>query len=174
MQGEGEAMPAVRVSPGAVETIEAHAREGFPFEICGFLVGVAGPNGREVREAWPVRNSWEEDPAERARMLEGIQASGGTAGTDRWESASEERRFLVSPQDTVRSMKRAREAGMDLVGVYHSHPNHPAVPSDFDRDAAWPEWSYVIVSVREGEVAELRSWTLSEAGTFVEETVEQR
>lgn len=168
-----ERMAAVRISREAVSTIEEHAREGYPFEICGFLVGVTGAGGREVREAWPVRNSWEEDPAERARMLEGLQASGGTAGTERWEAASEERRFLVSPQDTVRSMKRAREAGMDLVGVYHTHPNHPAVPSDFDRDAAWPEWSYVIVSVREGEVADFRSWVLAEeGGPFVEEAVE--
>lgn len=160
------------ISPEAVEVIHQHAVKGYPFEICGFLVGSVTETGRVVREAWPVQNAWEEDAELRARMLEGIQASGGTAGTDRWEAASEERRFLVSPQDTVRSMKRAREAGMDLVGVYHTHPNHPAVPSDFDRDAAWPDWSYVIVSVREEAVADFRSWTLLEDGSrFEEETV---
>ena len=62
---------------------------------------------------------------------------------------------------------------MDLVGVYHTHPNHPAVPSDFDRAAAWPEWSYIIVSVREGEVAEFRSWTLVEEAFEEEMVVEQ-
>ena len=84
----------------------------------------------------------------------------------------EERRFLISPRDTAACMKRAREAGMNLVGVYHTHPNHPAVPSDFDRDAAWPEWSYIIVSVRDGRVADFRSWGLTDDGSrFDEEAV---
>ena len=158
-----------RISPQAVAAIHAHAEAGYPFEICGFLVGTAGEGGRVVREAWPVRNAWEEDAELRAQMLAGVEAAGGTAGTDRWDAAGQERRFLVSPRDTMLSMKRAREAGLDLVGVYHTHPNHPAIPSDFDRDAAWPEWSYIIVSVREGEVADFRSWALTEDGSRFEE-----
>ena len=66
------------------------------------------------------------------------------------------------------AMKRARAEGLDLVGVYHTHPNHPAVPSEYDRSVAQPEWSYVILSVRPGEVAEVRSWVLSEDGTRFE------
>jgi proteasome lid subunit RPN8/RPN11 len=169
-----ETAGTVRISVAAVEAIEGHAREGYPFEICGFLVGLTTEAGRDIREAWPVRNAWEESAELRAEMLAGIEAAGGTAGTDRWEAASEERRFLVSPQDTVRAMKRSRDAGMDLIGVYHTHPNHPAIPSDFDRDAAWPEWSYVIVSVREGQVADFRSWTLVEDGSRFEEELVER
>jgi proteasome lid subunit RPN8/RPN11 len=95
---------------------------------------------------------------------------GAAATAAAWQAESEERRFLVSPQDMLACMKRAREARMDLVGVYHTHPEHPAVPSAFDRDAAWPEWSYVILSVRGGQVAEVRSWVVEgEDGPFVEE-----
>jgi proteasome lid subunit RPN8/RPN11 len=162
-------MAVLIISSEAVSTISGHGTEGYPFEICGFLVGLTTEAGREVREAWPVRNAWEADPEARAEMLKGVEASGGTAGSDRWESASEARRFLVSPRDTMLSMKRARGAGLDLVGVYHTHPNHPAVPSDFDRDAAWPDWSYVIVSVRDGQVADFRSWALVEDGSRFEE-----
>jgi proteasome lid subunit RPN8/RPN11 len=162
------------LSEKAVQAMRAHAEEGYPLEICGFLVGAAGEEGRSAREAWPVRNAWEDDADLRAATVAGLEAAGGTAGADRWASAGEERRFLVSPQDILASMRRARAAGMDLVGVYHTHPEHPAVPSDFDRDAAWPDWSYVILSVRAGKVAELRSWVVPDhGGPFEEEGVEE-
>ncbi len=160
-------MREVVVHPAASEAIRVHAARGYPFEICGFLAGSTSDTGRVVREAWPVTNAWETDRDLRTEMLAGVEA-----GVDRWEAHGEERRFLVSPRDTAASMKRAREAGLDLVGVYHTHPDHPAVPSDFDRDAAWPEWSYIIVSVRDGKVADFRSWALVEPeGRFEEEAV---
>jgi len=161
----------LRISDQAVEAIREHAVEGYPLEICGFLVGHVEGDTRIVREAWPVRNAWEDDPELRASMFASLEETGVTASAERWESASEERRFLVSPGDTVKAMKAAREAKMDLVGLYHTHPNHPAVPSDFDRDVAWPEWSYVIVSVRGGQVVELRSWFVEGDGPFIEEPV---
>ena len=163
----------LKITTEAAEAIRRHAAEGYPLEICGFLVGTAEGETRDVREAWPVRNAWEEDPEARARMFAAREEAGASVGADRWEAADAERRYLVSPRDTVQSMKRARQAGMDLVGIYHTHPEHPAVPSDFDRDAAWPDWSYLILSVRGGEVAEFRSWVLlEEDGQFHEETVE--
>jgi proteasome lid subunit RPN8/RPN11 len=58
--------------------------------------------------------------------------------------------------------KRAGERDMDILGVYHSHPDHPAEPSDFDREHAWPGWSYVIASVFEDGVDDVRSWTLKD------------
>src|SRR6059058_2487387 len=100
--------------------------------------------------------------------------SRGATTKRRWDAFSSGRRFRVAPGDTLASMKRAREAGMDLVGLYHTHPEHPAVPSDFDRDAAWPDWSYLILSVREGRVAEERSWVLAEEERrFMEEEVRE-
>jgi proteasome lid subunit RPN8/RPN11 len=165
-------VPSLKVSSAADASMRAHGEEGYPLEICGFLVGETQAEGRVVHAAWPVRNTWESDPDLRARMLAAMEATGGIAGIERWEQASEERRFMISPLDTLQSMKRARAEGWDLVGVYHTHPNHPAIPSDFDRDAAQPEWSYIILSVRDGSVAELRSWTLNgDTGPFVEEEV---
>jgi proteasome lid subunit RPN8/RPN11 len=83
------------------------------------------------------------------------------------------RRFLVRPDDYRVAEKRARDTGLDLLGFYHSHPDHPAKPSQFDLDHAWPSFSYVIVSVMAGEDKELTSWTLKEdRSTFEEESVE--
>ena len=70
------------------------------------------------------------------------------------------RRFLVRPDDYRAAEKRAREAGLELLGFYHSHPDHPARPSQYDLDHAWPSFSYVIVSVMAGEDKVLTSWRL--------------
>jgi proteasome lid subunit RPN8/RPN11 len=72
------------------------------------------------------------------------------------------RRFLVRPTDYRAAEARATETGRELLGFYHSHPDHPARPSQYDLDHAWPVFSYVIVSIREGEPQELRSWRLRE------------
>ena len=82
------------------------------------------------------------------------------------------RRFLVRPQDYRAAERRATERGLELLGFYHSHPDHPARPSQYDLDHAWPVFSYVIVSVREGVAAELTSWRLREdRAAFDEEPV---
>ena len=83
------------------------------------------------------------------------------------------RRFLVRPADYRAAETRATEAGGELLGFYHSHPDHPAQPSQYDLDHAWPFFSYVIISVRAGEPKEVRSWRLrDDRSQFDEETVE--
>ena len=72
------------------------------------------------------------------------------------------RRFRVSDQDYQAVQRAADAAGEDLVGFYHSHPDHPAVPSQYDLDHAFPSFAYVIVSVMAGLDADLRSWTLKD------------
>jgi proteasome lid subunit RPN8/RPN11 len=72
------------------------------------------------------------------------------------------RRFRVTPDDYRAAEKRAGEAGAELLGFYHSHPDHPARPSQYDLDHAWPFFSYVIVSVREGVSGDMTSWRLRE------------
>ena len=79
------------------------------------------------------------------------------------------RRFLVRPDDYRIAEKRGREAGLDLLGFYHSHPDHPAKPSQYDLDHAWPSFSYVIVSVMGGEDKQLTSWQLKEDRSAFEE-----
>ena len=82
------------------------------------------------------------------------------------------RRFLVRPDDYRGAEHRARETGLDLLGFYHSHPDHPARPSQYDLDHAWPSFSYVIVSIVAGEDKLLTSWRLREdRSAFDEEPV---
>lgn len=159
----------LEMAAAAAREMREHAAAGYPFEVCGFLVGTTGEESRRVSAAWPVRNAWEDDPEQRAALFAAMEQAGG-AKAEGWEAASAARRYLVAPGDVLAAMKRARAERLELVGVYHTHPNHPAVPSQFDRDAAWLEWSYVILSVREGTVAEVRSWVVEDAESpFVEE-----
>ena len=90
---------------------------------------------------------------------------GVVSGTFALPNTTEEgprRRFLVRPDDYRQAEKRAREAGGDLLGFYHSHPDHPARPSQYDLDHAWPFFSYIIVSVQKGEPQDMTSWRLRE------------
>lgn len=83
------------------------------------------------------------------------------------------RRFLVRPDDYRAAEKRARDTGLELLGFYHSHPDHPARPSQYDLDHAWPSFSYVIVSVMSGADQALTSWQLKDdRSAFDEEPVE--
>ena len=82
------------------------------------------------------------------------------------------RRFLVRPDDYRAAEARAAARGGELLGFYHSHPDHPAKPSQYDLDHAWPFFSYVIISVRASEPRELRSWRLrDDRSQFDEETL---
>ena len=81
------------------------------------------------------------------------------------------RRFRVSPDDYRVSERRAAESGAELLGFYHSHPDHPARPSQYDLDHAWPFFSYVIVAVRGGVPEDMTSWRLrDDRSGFEEET----
>lgn len=79
-------------------------------------------------------------------------------------------RYELDPLDHLDAEEHAREHGLEVVGVWHSHPDHPAVPSESDRAGAWEGWSYAIVSVNADEVLALRSWRLAGA-VFDEEEV---
>ncbi len=100
----------------------------------------------EVKEALPLQNVEEENPR---------------------------RRFQIDPKDFMYIENRARELRLQLLGIYHSHPDHPARPSDFDLSMAWEGLSYVILSVSEGKVEDVRSFRLKKGGGgFVEEDIQ--
>lgn len=161
----------LQISNAAEQAIRKHAVEGYPNEICGLLVGHVEGEVRTAWEAHPVPNRWEENPEARRALFGSLEREGG-ATTEEWENADTRRRFIIDARDQFKIFREARQKGMDLVGVYHTHPNHPAIPSKYDRAAAVEGWSYVIVSVRDGEVAEFRSWEIVETdGEFVEEAV---
>jgi len=93
---------------------------------------------------------------------------------DNASTGERRRRFFIGPDDYRRSEAAAEAAGLDLLGFYHSHPDHPAEPSAFDRDHAWPNFSYVIASIGHGQAGAIRSWRLrSDRSGFTEETIAQ-
>lgn len=126
-------MTVLYMPEGARAELDEWVRAGYPHETCGLLVGTQGPGRAQVARVVRARNL----NVERAR--------------DRYE---------LDPEDFISADAAARGAGMELIGVWHSHPDHPAIPSETDRAAAWPGWSYVILSVTEAGVADVRSWRL--------------
>lgn len=124
--------------------LEAMVCAGYPHETCGLLVGRHTGGVVEVMHLVQARNL----NRERA-----------------------EDRYELDPDDFVAADRKACERGMGIVGIWHSHPDHPARPSATDRVGAWPGWSYLIVSVGRAGVAEVRSWRLI-GKDFVEEGIE--
>ena len=127
---------------------------------------------RDVRDAIN-RHAAETYPHECCGGL--IGHDGVVADTFALPNTTEEgprRRFLVRPDDYREAERRASELGAALLGFYHSHPDHPARPSQYDLDHAWPSFSYVIVSVQDGVAADMTSWRLRDDRTaFDEETL---
>ena len=120
------------LQPEAIEAMMKHAVAEYPEECCGAMVGVVDGDLRQVHAAWPMAN----------------------------HATSRARRFAVAPADYRRLEQRARESGVDLLGFYHSHPDAPAAPSDYDLAHAWPHFSYVIVSVQASAPVAITSWRL--------------
>jgi proteasome lid subunit RPN8/RPN11 len=88
---------------------------------------------------------------------------------DNERADSRHNRYVISPRSLLEAQREARSSGLDIVGYYHSHPDHPARPSEFDREHAWPGTSYVIVSIEKGKAVDCRSWRLSDDRTAFEE-----
>ncbi|AEP13587.1 Mov34/MPN/PAD-1 family protein [Chloracidobacterium thermophilum] len=115
--------------------IRAHGEADYPYECCGLLLGTFAADGRKTTvEVMPISNAREE--------------------------SAKRNRFLITPQELMRGERYARSRQLDIIGFYHSHPDHPAVPSGYDLDHALPMYSYVIVSVAQGRAGEVQSWEL--------------
>ncbi len=141
----------INFSHDRFECVRAHAQSEYPSECCGMLLGHADGDNKEVTEVVPLRNL-RHDPS-RAQELLPLDDPG---------RETEKNRFLIDPQDQLRVEKDSRQRGLDVLGYYHSHPDHPARPSNYDREHAWPWYSYVILSVERGEPKDATSWVLSE------------
>ena len=137
-------MPAttvLEIDDAVRERIARWACEGYPHERCGLLLGRGDGAAVRVADATSARNA----NVERAHD-----------------------RFEIDPDDFLKADALAREWQIEIVGVWHTHPDHPAVPSATDRDAAWGGWSYLIVAVGAAGVQAMRSWRLA-GGEFAEE-----
>ncbi len=126
------------------------------------LLGVIDPSGdRTVYEVRPLHNQWTPDQGE-------LMGRTGAPDLDR------RRRYWVDPKDLLTAQGQARDRGWVIVGIYHSHPDHPAVPSECDRTLAWNGYSYPILSVRQGRGDDFQSWRLDENQQFQPEPIEIR
>jgi len=134
-----------------MESIRRHGARDYPSECCGMLLGKMEGDAKYVTEVVPLSNL-RHDPA-RAQELLPLDDPG---------RESEKNRFLIDPLEQLRVEKDARRRGLDVVGYYHSHPDHPARPSNYDREHAWPWYSYVIIGVEKGMPKDLTSWVLAE------------
>jgi proteasome lid subunit RPN8/RPN11 len=123
----------LRLSASLVEEIRRAGERAYPAECCGVLGGRPGEI-KEVLKLVPVTNRRTDDP----------------------------HRYLIAPDDLRRIEAELRASGLEVLGCYHSHPDHPAAPSAFDTDQAWPWYSYIIVRVDRVAAADLTSWVLAD------------
>ena len=136
----------LKISDQLLRGIHAHGVETYPHECCGALLGRDSEISREVVSLLPLANRRDDSP----RI-----------------------RFEVTADDVRLAEKSAREQQLELIGWYHSHPDAPARPSEYDREHAWPWYSYIIVSVQKGEPRDTTSWRLHDDRTAYDpETIE--
>jgi proteasome lid subunit RPN8/RPN11 len=141
----------VSLSSELLQRLREHARSSYPEECCGALLGQADPSSRGEK-----------------RVLEVLAVPNERADSRR-------NRFLISADEIRRLEGEARRRGLDILGFYHSHPDHPARPSEFDREHAWPWYSYIILEVPSGGDGAVQAWRLSEdRERFEPEILEER
>ena len=138
----------IQIDNKNLEAIQAHAERDYPHECGGMLIGHFDGESKAVVEIFPLENAREEE--------------------------ARHNRVLILPKDVLRAERYARERKLDVIGYYHTHPESPAVPSQYDLDHALPVWSYVIASVLKGKTADIRSWQMEDdRSKFNEEEIQR-
>ena len=122
----------ITVSEHLLNEIRAHGVRDYPHECCGLLLGRYAAEGKTVSETYPISNAREE--------------------------SAKRNRFLIEPVELMRGERYARDHDLEVVGFYHSHPDSPAVPSQYDLEHAWPTYSYIIVKTLADAATDLFSW----------------
>lgn len=136
----------LRVGEILIDQIHAHGARDYPNECCGALLGRDAGAERTVLGLVALVNRRTDSPGNR---------------------------FSVTPEDVRLAETEAKAKGWELIGWYHSHPDSPARPSEFDREHAWPWYSYIIFQVEKGEPREMRSWRLGDdRAKYEEESIE--
>ena len=122
----------IRIDEKQIDEIREHGVRDYPYECCGLLIGRFEDGDKIVKETYPISNAREE--------------------------SAKRNRFLIEPHELMRGERYARDHDLEVVGFYHSHPDSPAAPSQYDLEHAWPTYSYIIVSTRADEATDLFSW----------------
>lgn len=140
---------SLEISSSLLENIHRFGEAAYPDEGAGLLLGISNGVNKQVKAVLPLSNSRED--------------------------SARHNRYLLTPQDYLHGEQEAARLGLDVLGVFHSHPDHPNHPSEFDREWAMPWFSYLITSVQAGAAAGTRSWLLSEdRQAFTEEPLSVR
>ena len=141
----GAEMKTINITQKIVDSFLSHGEKEYPHECCGFILGQFKDDESFGIEYLPASNVKEEN---------------------------RERRFLIDPLAYQKAEDEADDQGMSIISIVHSHPDHPDKPSDFDRDHAWPGFSYIIISVQKGKASSYRSWQLNDDRKFfIEENI---
>lgn len=137
----------LKIADQLYSQIKQHLEAAYPNEGAGLLLGIAEGETKTVKSILPFANNFE---------------------------ASEQfHRYLITAEDMFKGELEAEKLGLDVIGVFHSHPDHPSQASEYDREYAVPWYSYLIVSVKKGKSANAQSWVLSDnRKNFIEESIE--
>jgi len=137
----------LQLSAEPEKNIRADGEAAYPNECCGVLIGEIDNDGvKTVRSTLTIDNARED--------------------------GEQYHRFLITPEDMMKAEQTARSMKLDVIGFYHSHPDHPSAPSGYDKDHALPFYSYVIVSVDKGKAQILTSWELTnDRSDFIQEKI---
>ena len=123
--------------------IHTHGEASYPEEGAGLILGTFSDNDRQIHTIVPLVNAREDN--------------------------ARHNRYLITPQDMLEGENMAARLGLDVIGIFHSHPDHPNRPSEFDREWAMPWFSYIITSVENGRAVESRAWRLTDDRTTFDE-----
>lgn len=135
----------ITIASRVLEDIRQHGELSYPEEGAGLILGKVDGEERFADQILPL--------------------------TNQFEATLRHRRYLITPQDMIKAEEIAEENGREIIGIFHSHPDHPARPSEFDRERALPWYSYLITSVRQSKAHESRVWRLTEERIFSEENL---
>ena len=133
------------IASSCIQAVGSHAQSTFPQECCGFMLGTkSNDGGRTVTELYKIDNINATNPG---------------------------RQYHMNPKQQLEAERYAREEKLEILGVYHSHPNHSSRASEFDRIHALPFWSYLIISCINGKRGQIQSWRLREDRSQFDEEV---
>jgi proteasome lid subunit RPN8/RPN11 len=152
---------SIRLTVEHLRLICSHAESTYPHECCGLLLGKLSQDDKILVEAIATENDWNPTTAADFQAIDPNLNLGTQKNTY----------YTIAPEVMLKVQKEASDRQLDIIGIYHSHPDHPAIPSEFDRLCGWQAYSYIIVSVLQGKARDVLSWSLDDNHQFQPEEI---
>ena len=141
----------LKLHPPHLAAIRAHAESTYPEECCGIMLGQLSDEGKILVEVLATQNVW---------SAETTESFPDELGKNKMN------RYTIAPAFLLQTQREARDRHLNIIGIYHSHTDTSAIPSEFDRVCAWHQYSYIIVSVQNGKACDLLCWSLDDENRF--------